>query len=65
MDAMNERDDDVMAAAVAGKVDNSTSQVLHGTLPDALEDTGLGVVLDREVVDYASSTGLRVVFLIW
>ena len=65
MTAMKERDDDAVAAAVAEKVDSSTSQVLHGTLPDNLEDTDFIVVLGREVVDCASSAGLRVAFLIW
>ena len=48
-----------------GKVDSSTSQVLYGTPLDALEDTGPGAVLDREVVDYAGSAGHRVDCLIW
>ena len=63
MDLRQESVTGATVLGVAGRIDSTTAPLLQPRLTSLMTETGTGVLLDLEKLDYISSAGFRVLLL--
>ncbi len=58
-----ERQDDILAALITGRIDGSNVMQFEESIKDAIEEGDRAVVLDMENLTYISSAGLRAILM--
>ncbi len=64
MDIPIERNNGILVAAPAGRIDGFNAQDFHQTLSNAIGGDDTAVVVDMSALNYISSAGLRAVLMI-
>lgn len=63
MDITFERDNGVVTACLAGRLDGAVAQGAHTELSRMVEETDRGLILDLQDMAFISSAGLRIMLL--
>ena len=63
MDVTTERHDDVLSAAVRGRIDGANAPQFEETMRTSIEESDRAVIMDFEELVYISSAGLRAILL--